>query len=236
MDTIIKLLRKIRGLIVRSIKKKEQYLSGKSLDPISKMYGFDRGKPIDRYFIENFLEENKQYIKGRCLEIVDNQYTLKYGTKKVLHSDVLDIFQTKKANIHGDLRNLFQVKDNKYDCCLVTQTFNVIDDYNSAIKECFRILKPGGILLATIPTISPCWNLKINLWRFSQESALFVFGKNFGIKNTQVKGYGNHEAIKGFWIGLASEDLSFSELTNIDESLPLIIGVKAQKKKGSYES
>jgi SAM-dependent methyltransferase len=199
------------------------------VEPISKKYGFDRGKPIDRYFIEQFLWENRQYIKGKCLEIVDSTYTKKYGGKNVTTSDALDIFPTRNANIHGDLRNLTQVEDNVYDCLIVTQTFNVIDNYHAAIKECFRILKPGGTLLVTVPTVSPCWNVKINLWRYTPEAALSVFGQYFGKKNTQVTSYGNNEVATSFWIGFSKEDLAESLFSKQDADSPLIVGVRAIK-------
>src|SRR5258708_1276969 len=36
--------------------------------PISTSFGFDRGTPIDRYYIENFLGRNAGDIRGRVLE------------------------------------------------------------------------------------------------------------------------------------------------------------------------
>ena len=47
--------------------------------PISTNFGFDRGLPIDRYFIEKFLNGNNQDIRGRVLEIGDNDYTARFG-------------------------------------------------------------------------------------------------------------------------------------------------------------
>src|SRR5918998_1304087 len=49
------------------------------LTPISSHFGFDRGRPIDRYYIENFLDCQAKDIKGRVLEIKDNTYSRKYG-------------------------------------------------------------------------------------------------------------------------------------------------------------
>jgi len=47
------------------------------LKPISKVFGFDRGTPIDRYYIENFLSQHRNDIHGIVLEIGDNTYTKK---------------------------------------------------------------------------------------------------------------------------------------------------------------
>src|SRR4051794_23432265 len=35
---------------------------GKSVEPISRSFGYDRGTPIDRHYIESFLELNRHHI------------------------------------------------------------------------------------------------------------------------------------------------------------------------------
>src|SRR5690606_28448862 len=58
--------------------------------PLSDRFGSDRGTPVDRYYIENFLEEHRQDIRGRVLEVKDSDYTDRYGTA-VERREVLDI-------------------------------------------------------------------------------------------------------------------------------------------------
>src|SRR5919107_1015834 len=53
------------------------------LTPISRQFGYDRGQPIDRYYIENFLNRQASDIQGRVLEIKDPFYTSKYGGSRV---------------------------------------------------------------------------------------------------------------------------------------------------------
>ena len=43
-------------------------------------------------------------------------------------------------------------KDRKYDCILIISVLEHINDPLSVLKECFRILKDGGILLINVPT------------------------------------------------------------------------------------
>lgn len=228
---LIKLVSLVRGVIMRKVKPANKYfLATRSLRPISVKFGFDRGKPIDRYYIEKFLEENKKFIKGRSLEIVDNKYSVKYGGSNVVKSDVLDMFPTKIANIHGNLKNLKRiVKDDTYDCLIITHTFGMIDDYDAAIKECYRILKPGGSLLVTVSSFSPTHDIEHNFWRFTTASAKLVFGKYF--KDMKVKSYGNVFSGQCFWVGLAMEDLTQRELDYNDPSYPCIVTVWAKKEK-----
>jgi SAM-dependent methyltransferase len=230
MDLLLKSIKYVRAVVVRSLKRQETYFSRLSIRPLSTKYGFDRGLPVDRYFIEGFLREHQDDVRGHTLEIVDTTYSKKFGGGKTTTNDALDIFLTQKANIHGDLRNLNGViPDNTYDCIIVTQTLNVVDDYQEAISECHRILKKGGVLLVTLPTLSPTWNLKINMWRFTATSAKEVFSRFFLGGQVTASGLGNRQSAIGFWVGMAVEDMKYSELAERDAALPLIIGVRAVK-------
>ncbi len=54
--------------------------------PLSQDWGFDRGKPIDRYYIERFLAGHSDDVRGRVLEIGSNDYTLRFGGDRVARS------------------------------------------------------------------------------------------------------------------------------------------------------
>jgi hypothetical protein len=47
--------------------------------PLSQEFGFDRGLPIDRYYIENFLAHHAEDIRGHVLEVRDATYTQRFG-------------------------------------------------------------------------------------------------------------------------------------------------------------
>ena len=65
----------------------------KRLEPLSRRFGLSRGLPIDRYYIEKFLEKNHRDIRGRVLEIADRNYTVKFGGQRVIKSDVMPCYQ-----------------------------------------------------------------------------------------------------------------------------------------------
>lgn len=205
----------------------------RSLRPISEKYGFDRGKPVDRQFIEQFLLEHSQSIRGACLEVKDREYTSRYGRENVITSDVLDInVGNKRANIHGDLRKLTGIQGNSYDCIILTQVLQYIDDIPSAIGECHRILKPDGVLLATLPSLG-----RIDLgagvggdyWRFTTASARYLFGQCFKNEQLAIQSWGNVLSGVGFWIGLACEDMRKKAFEYTDENFPVLITVVAKK-------
>lgn len=221
---ILNILRKIRSYFTKVFWPK----SGYSLFPISSKFGYDRGTPIDRYYINKFLQDNKMYISGRCLEIGNNDYTVKYGETRVSRSDVLDIdVNNKSANIHGDLRNLDKIADNTYDTIILTHTLGVIDDFNSAIKECYRILKPSGKILVTVSAMGVAQDIKQSYWRFTETSLGYSFSKFF--RDIKVFSYGNVLSGQAFWVGVSAEELTPNELEENDKRYAVIVGLTAEK-------
>src|SRR5579864_1828750 len=119
------------------------YLLRATTDPISQMYGFDRGTPVDRRYIWEFIHCNRRLVAGRCLEVQSDLYSepLRDQTTTI---DILDIDPgNERANIRGDLQNLHNVPDRIYDCVLVTQVLQFLPDVAAGVGEIHRILKPG---------------------------------------------------------------------------------------------
>lgn len=227
-------LRGIYKSIYRNIiKNKSIYFFSTSTKPVSDIYGFDRGKPLDRYYIEKFLDENKKNIHGVCLELLNNVYTKKYGGDDITESVVLDIEKgNKNATLISDLRNLTEVADNTFDCIILTQVLQFIDDVDAAISECYRTLKSGGTLLVTMPSISrvDCASgEKGDYWRFTTASALFLFEKKFKKEKVSINSKGNARVGLYFYAGLSEEDTPKKLFHTDDRNFPLIITVKATK-------
>ncbi len=208
------------------------YLLSRSLEPLSPTFGSNRGEPVDRYYIDKFLLENSDFIHGNCLEIEDNIYTLKFG-KNITRSDILDFdARNSRANYHADLRNMPEIKDAAYDCIILTQVLSFIDDYDAAIKECRRILKPNGVILATLSImgrIDGRAKQEGDYWNFKPASARYIFGKHFENENLEIKSCGNVLSGLGYWIGMAQEELTKIELDHIDPRFPIMVTVRARK-------
>jgi SAM-dependent methyltransferase len=169
-------------------------------------------------------------IKGVCLEVTDTAYIDKYGAEKVTKADALDINRNNKmATIYGDLRDLSNVESNTYDCIIITQTFVMIDEYEAAIRECHRILKPGGYVLVTMPCLGPVWNIDSHFWRWTRASAEYLFKKYFPNDLLEVQTYGNALAGQCFWVGLSLDEISEDELEYNDKFFPVIVSVKVRK-------
>ena len=199
--------------------------------PLSDGYGFDRGTPVDRYYIDRFLEENRAAIRGRVLEIKNAKYTSRYGTD-VEASDVLDVdAANRNATIVADLAAADAVPADTFDCFILTQTLQFVFDTRAAIAHSHRLLRPGGVLLCTVPCLSRIErrSLETEHWRFTKASCTRLFGDAFGTENVRVETHGNVLTDIAFLSGMAMEELRQRELDYHDEHFPLIVTVRADK-------
>src|SRR4051812_14927077 len=124
-------------------------------EPLSRRFGLDRGRPVDRVFIERFLEQHATDIRGRVLEIYEPTYTERFGGAAVTRGDVVDASGANpRATLVGDLREGGWLPERAFDCAIVTQTLQ----YAQAPHEILEVLAPalarGGVLLATFPGVS----------------------------------------------------------------------------------
>jgi hypothetical protein len=199
-------------------------------DPLSASWGRDRGTPVDRYYIEHFLEAHRQDIRGRVLEVRDSTYTGRYGGE-LARRDVLDIDPSNRcATIVADLAAAHGIRADQFDCFILTQTLQFIYDVRAALQHARRILRPGATLLATLPAISRVDRRQSgDYWRFTAASCARLFGEVFGEQHVQVQSYGNVLAAIAFLAGMAHEELSRRELMAYDEFFPVIITVRARK-------
>jgi hypothetical protein len=204
------------------------------LTPFSREYGYDRGQPIDRYYIENFLSDHKPDIQGRVLEIADNTYTWQFGGNQVTKSEVLHRMPgDPKATIIGDLCEADHIPTDSFDCVIITQTLQVIYDVRAAIRTIHRVLKPGGVALITVPGISPISLYDLErwgyFWSFTSLSALRLFEEFFPAGHVEVRAYGNLLTAVAFLYGLATQELRKDELDPIDPAYEVIVAVRARK-------
>jgi SAM-dependent methyltransferase len=199
--------------------------------PLSDHWGRDRGTPVDRYYIEHFLAGARQAIRGRVLEVMNADYTGRFGVG-VERSDVLDIDPANPvATIVADLANAHAIPSETFDCFILTQTLQYIYDIRSAVAHAHRILRPGGTLLCTVPTVSRIARreLESEYWRLTAAACSRLFGDVFAGGVVDVRARGNVLSAVAFLVGMAREELSSRELDRDDQFFPVIVTVQATK-------
>jgi SAM-dependent methyltransferase len=208
----------------------------RNLSPVSRSFGLDRGHAIDRYYIEAFLEAHRDDIRGVVLEVGDREYTDKFGKGQVARSEVLHAAPgNPAATMIGDLATGQGISDAAFDCIILTQTLTFIYDIKGAVANCHRALKPGGVVLATLPGISQISRYDMNrwgdYWRVTSLAARRMFEETFGAGNVQVQAHGNVLTAIAFIEGLSQEELTKKELDFSDPDYELVLTVRAVRSR-----
>lgn len=207
------------------------------LTPISRDWGDDRGGPIDRYYITSFMDRNRDDVHGRVLEIAEDVYASWFGGDKVSHVDILEYREGEHpgATFVGDLADAPHLPSDAFDCVILTQTLQLIYDLEAAVGTVHRILRPGGVVLVTVPGITPVnrqdsesWG-NYWCWSFTALSTRKIFEKHFQPDAIEVERFGNVLAASAFLYGLGRDELTRRELDFQDDDYEMLIALRATK-------
>ena len=205
------------------------------LRPIGEDWGSTRGLPIDRYYIETFLAQHADDIRGRVLEMKDRSYTLRFGGARVTQSDVLHkVPGNPDATLVGDLSGVPPIlPTGAFDAMICTQTLQFIYDIRTAVATLYQGLKPGGVLLATVPSITQISRYDMehwgDYWRFTTLSARLLFTEQCPGAHIQVEAYGNVLVALASLHGIASNELRPRELNTFDPDYEFLVTVRVVK-------
>lgn len=202
--------------------------------PVSTVFGLDRGLPIDRYYIEKFLFRNKAHVRGSVLEVGDSVYTKKFGEKRTKKSYVLRVNRRLfDSSLVGDLATGRGIPDALVDCFILTQTLPFIYDIHSAMRNSLKVVKPGGILLITVPGITQISRYDMDrwghYWSFTEASLSKLLREVVPKSRVQIQTYGNVKTAACFLYGLASDELSRNDLDHHDPDYQIIISAVVKK-------
>jgi SAM-dependent methyltransferase len=199
--------------------------------PLSAAFGFDRGTPIDRFYIEGFLERHASDIRGRVLEVGDDSYSRRFGSDRIAAQDVLHVHAANAcATIVGDLADPGTLPPDRFDCIILTQTLQYVFDLSAAVANLRRSLRRGGVALFTVPAISPLCDSEWrpwHYWHFTSASVERLLAAEFDRDKISVAALGNLYAATAFLHGAAVEEVGSKKLREIDSRYPVTIVARA---------
>jgi hypothetical protein len=203
--------------------------------PFSGCYGWDRGQPVDRFYIEAFLSRMAHCVHGDVLEIRDNGYTTRFG-QRGHRSHVLDLDPTnKRADIIGDLCDPTTIAAGLFDCVILTQTLQYMPSPGAALANLFGGLRSGGTLLITVPCAARLDQHapEADYWRWTPTGLRALIETYCPAAESDVDGAGNLIAMLSAMLGLAVEDVAVDDLSDSDPTFPLVACAAVRKPGGA---
>jgi SAM-dependent methyltransferase len=212
---------------LRRIRRRPRWGNLRRGTPLSATFGFDRGMPIDRFYLERFLAEEASAIQGVVGEVAESRYAVTFGGHRVDHVEVIDIDASNPhATIVADLSDAGGLPAGAFDCLLVVQTLQYTPSPEVALANCLRSLRPGGVLLLAVPALAAHDDNERpedDHWRFWPGGVVSLLSLLAPEANSRVVAYGNLTAAIAFLHGLAAEELRDDELTRQDQRFPVVV-------------
>ena len=197
--------------------------------PFSAVFGFDRGTPVDRFYLHRFLAANRSVVTGRVLEVQVPSYTRTYG-QGVEVSHTVDINPECRATYTCDLADAPQIPSNTYDCFLVPNTLQIVADLPAVLRTVLRVVKPGGYVLASAGAILPLIPDGDEFSRLTPAGWRRTLAREWAGADVTVEGHGNCLAAIAAMHGLALEELTEEELSAHDPRYPVLVTIKCRKQ------
>lgn len=203
--------------------------------PVDKNYGINRGGSIVRYYINDFLTRNKDCIAGTVLEIGDREYTHKFN-ENVKISDCLHFGETvitTECDFNGNLSTNEGIKKDYYDCIVLTQVLNFVEDISHVADNLLNAIKKGGCILLTVSGITPICRYDMDTygqyWAFTDRSIYNLFHKDNII--CEIQTYGNYKTACAFLGGISYTEIGDKALAYNDPDYQVVIVAKIIKVK-----
>lgn len=204
-----------------------------SFEPVSRVFGFDRGTPVDRYYIEKFLDAQRSVIHGHVMEIAETTYTERFGMNVTKSEALVHEGAVSSSTRTGDLTRPDTLPVGELDAFICTQTLNFIFDVAKAVRGLHAALKPGGHALVTVAGLVQISRFDADrwgdFWRFTPQGAQRLFEEVFGKGNVEVGILGNSYAAACLQKGFAVEECDKEILDRGDADYPVVITIKARK-------
>ena len=197
--------------------------------PFSKDFGFDRGTPVDRYYLAKFLEMHRTLITGDVLEIQMPGYAMRYG-HHLRRVDSVDINPRVGPTFVCDLADSERVLlSERYDCFLLPNTLQHLRDVDACLRHALRVVKPGGVMLASAAGFVPLIPDGPDYWHLSADGWKELLRRIWVGCDVVVESHGNCLAAVAAMMGLALEELTSTELDVSDPRYPVLITIMCRK-------
>jgi len=206
------------------------HLLAKGLDKNNFDYPKDIWPPPTpaRVYIEQFLCKYQNHVKGRCVEFCPAVYKNMFiNNPDVSSYDVWNLSPGDGITVVADLQDAINIPSDFFDTIICTHVLSAIRNVWEAVSEIHRVLKVGGLVLCTVPSILQEYapNPR-DYWRLTKDSVQDLF-VNFSKR--EIHSMGNPATVSGSPFYLMSHHFPESFMQIHSEKCPSILAVAAWK-------
>ena len=119
--------------------------------------------------------------------------------------------------------------DSAYDCLLLPQTLPHLRELDLCLRHAWRVVRPGGVILASAGGLIPLTGDVPDYWRLSPDGWREKLALAW--PGADVIGYGNCLSAVAAQLGLALEEISEAELAVHDPRYPVLTAIICRKPR-----
>jgi len=125
-------------------------------------------------FQREAIQEAKKYAKGKLIDIGCGRMPYKKELEPLVssytgvdHPEVSKLYRSNvKPDVLADAKKL-PFRSNSFDIALLIQVLEHVDSPDKVIKEAARVLKPGGVLILSVPFFYPLHDMPYDWGRYT---------------------------------------------------------------------
>jgi len=203
------------------------------LSPACLDFGFSRGTPLDRYYLNKFVAESRDLVVGSVLEIGGQKGSHElYGFKNATSYVTMSI-DSSDADITTDAHDASAALPESYDSIII---FNVLEHCRRPwviASNIYSWLKPGGRVFVMIPNMQRIHEGPGDYWRILPEGLRSIFNQ-FNVEKLVT--YGNLFTSIAALSGVSSEEIPTGDKDSLDTDYPTITCMTGSKAQSSAKS
>ena len=195
--------------------------------PFSHRFGFDRGGPVDRYYLGQFVRSIRPVVRGRCLEIggsLKNNWFYRFDV------DEFRTLELKQSNIAddlvGDAADQGVLDPAAWDSILAFHVLEHCPNPFAVVTNMCAWLRPNGHACIVVPCAQRVHNYPGDYWRFMPDGLRVLF-RDFSEVN--ISTYGNPLTVVSSYLGLSHTELVAEDMDAVHPDYPVLACVVARK-------
>ena len=195
--------------------------------PFSQRFGFDRGAPVDRYYLQQFVRSIRPVVRGRCLEIGGSRWSNWFYRFDVDEFRSLELEQSRIADdLVGDAADRGVLDPASWDSILAFHVLEHCPNPFAVVSNMRAWLRPNGHACIAVPCAQRVHSYPGDYWRFMPDGLRVLFSD---FSEVNVSTYGNPLTVVSNYMGLSHTELAAEDMNAAHPDYPVLACVVARK-------